>query len=62
MKWPLPLTDEDGEVRELTPDDLKRMRPAVEVLPPLLLNMLGVRSAEGTEEGNHQPVSFAGCS
>ena len=29
-----PLSDEAGEVRELTRDDLARLRPAAEVLPP----------------------------
>jgi uncharacterized protein (DUF4415 family) len=30
------LTDEDGEVRELTTADFKRARPAAEVLPKLI--------------------------
>jgi uncharacterized protein (DUF4415 family) len=30
------LTDEDGEVRELTAADFKRARPASEVLPKLI--------------------------
>ncbi len=30
------LTDEDGEVRELTAADFKRARPAAEVLPKLI--------------------------
>jgi uncharacterized protein (DUF4415 family) len=29
-----PLIDEDGEVRELTAEDLRHFRPAAEVLPP----------------------------
>ncbi|MDK9706772.1 MAG: BrnA antitoxin family protein [Desulforhopalus sp.] len=29
----LPLTDNDGEVRELTKVDLKQFKPAAEVLP-----------------------------
>jgi hypothetical protein len=32
-----PLTDESGEVRELTLSDKRAMRPAAEVLPPELL-------------------------
>lgn len=32
-----PLTDEDGEVRELIFEDSKHFRPAAEVLPPSLL-------------------------
>jgi uncharacterized protein (DUF4415 family) len=31
-----PLIDENGEVRELTAEDFRRMRPAKEVLPPEL--------------------------
>jgi uncharacterized protein (DUF4415 family) len=31
-----PLTNEEGEVRELTAEDLRRMRPAREVLPKLI--------------------------
>jgi uncharacterized protein (DUF4415 family) len=31
----LPLTDADGEVRELTDADFKRMRPASDVLPEI---------------------------
>jgi len=30
----LPLTDDEGEVRELTDEDLAEFRPASEVLPP----------------------------
>jgi uncharacterized protein (DUF4415 family) len=36
-----PLTDEEGEVRELTADDFRRMRPAREALPRLV----GARTA-----------------
>jgi uncharacterized protein (DUF4415 family) len=32
MANPLPLTDADGEVRELTAEDFKHFRPAAEVL------------------------------
>jgi uncharacterized protein (DUF4415 family) len=32
----LPLTDEEGEVRELTKADFRRARPAAEVLPEVL--------------------------
>ncbi|MES2186309.1 MAG: BrnA antitoxin family protein [Pseudomonadota bacterium] len=38
-----PLTDADGEVRELAADDLSRFRPASEVLPVALQEALGVR-------------------
>ncbi len=38
----LPLTDEEGEVRELTEDDFAHFRPSAEVLPPSLLQKLGI--------------------
>ncbi|MCX5824989.1 MAG: BrnA antitoxin family protein [Deltaproteobacteria bacterium] len=38
-----PLTDKSGEVRELTREDMKRFRPADEVLPPQLLAALPKR-------------------
>ena len=37
------LTDRDGEVRELKVEDLRRMRPASEVLPGELLAVLPKR-------------------
>jgi uncharacterized protein (DUF4415 family) len=47
----LPLTDEEGEVRELTEEDFAHFRPAAEVLPSSLLNKLGIasQSAPATE-------------
>jgi len=38
-----PLTDKDGEVRELTHEDIRRMRPIAEVLPAELLAILPKR-------------------
>jgi uncharacterized protein (DUF4415 family) len=38
-----PLTDEDGEVRELTLEDFKQFRPITEVLGPALIKKLGIR-------------------
>jgi uncharacterized protein (DUF4415 family) len=38
-----PLTDEEGEVRELALEDFKHFRPAAEVLPLSLQEKLGVR-------------------
>jgi uncharacterized protein (DUF4415 family) len=38
-----PLTDEAGEVRELTREDMDRFRPAAEVLPPELVAVLSKR-------------------
>lgn len=35
-----PLTNKDGEVRELTREDFKKMRPTREVLSPKLYNAL----------------------
>ena len=39
----LPLTDDKGEVRELTTEDFKHMRPANKVLPKELLAVLTKR-------------------
>jgi len=36
MKKILPLTDDAGEVRELTREDFRRSRPAIDVLPEIL--------------------------
>jgi len=38
-----PLTDQHGEVRELTADDLKKFRPASKVLPAQLQQKIGMR-------------------
>lgn len=38
-----PLTDESGEVRELTAADMRLFRPAHEVLPLALQQKLGMR-------------------
>ncbi len=38
-----PLIDNDGEVRELTSEDFKKMRPASEVLPKEVLAVLPKR-------------------
>lgn len=38
-----PLIDADGEVRELTAEDMAKFRPAAETLPPSLIKKLGVR-------------------
>ena len=43
MRKPRPLTDEDGEVRELLLEDMKRFRPAAEVLSPSLAAKLGIK-------------------
>jgi uncharacterized protein (DUF4415 family) len=38
-----PLTNEEGEVRELLASDFKKMRPAFEVLPPELVEIIKKR-------------------
>jgi len=39
----LPLINEEGEVRELTREDMALFKPAAEVLPATLLKKLGIR-------------------
>jgi uncharacterized protein (DUF4415 family) len=41
-----PLIDTDGEVRELTAEDLAKFKPAAEVLPLALRTKLGVRGPQ----------------
>jgi len=36
MKKNKPLIDSEGEVRELTAEDFKRMRPSIEVVPEIV--------------------------
>jgi len=43
MKMHAPLTDMDGEVREITNADMARFRPAHEVLPESRQATLGIR-------------------
>ena len=43
MKKHKPLIDEDGEVHELLMEDIRRFRPASEVLSPTLLEKLAGR-------------------
>lgn len=38
-----PLNDANGKVRELTAADLRRFKPAAEVLPPELLKVMGIK-------------------
>lgn len=44
MKKRAPLTDADGEVRELDAEDIRRLRPACEVLPEQVRRNLGIRT------------------
>jgi len=46
MKKTLALTNKDGEVRELTGEDLSSFKSAKDVLPPSLLKKLGVRGVQ----------------
>ena len=43
MKKRKPLTDKDGEVRELLAEDIRAMRPMAEVLPPELVKIISNR-------------------
>ncbi len=47
MKMPKPLTDRDGEVRELTKDDMLLFRPAAEVDPGIVEDMVEFRRKVG---------------
>ena len=38
-----PMTDKDGEVRELTAADLRRFKPVAAVLPLELLEIMGIK-------------------
>lgn len=44
IKRVIALTDSQGEVRELTTEDMAKFKPAAEVLPPSLRKKLGVKS------------------
>jgi len=50
-----PLSDEAGEVRELTREDMARFRPAAEVLPPELVAVLPKRKP-GQRGAQKQPT------
>lgn len=52
-----PLTDEAGEVRELTREDFRAMRPAAEVLPPELVAILPKRKP-GQRGAQRAPVKM----
>lgn len=43
-----PLTNADGEIRELTAEDMAKFRPAADALPLSLKNKLGVRGPQKT--------------
>ncbi len=52
-----PLTDEEGEVRELTAEDLKRFRPAADVLTTTLKARLAIRKRGARISPSHQRAS-----
>ncbi|NIJ48541.1 BrnA antitoxin family protein [Rhizomicrobium electricum] len=45
-----PLTDKDGEVRELTTADIRAMRPMAEVLPSDLVEIIRKRGERGPQK------------
>ncbi|MDR0311226.1 MAG: BrnA antitoxin family protein [Acidobacteriota bacterium] len=52
-----PLTDTDGEVRELTAEDIARMRPAKEVLhPELYTGLVQMNRRAGVRGPNRRPT------
>lgn len=46
----LPLTDDDGEVRELTVEDLKHFRPSTEVMPDVVKAFERMRGERGPQK------------
>lgn len=55
-----PLTDEGGEVRELTADDLRHFKPAAEVLPPeLYAGLLKMNRRAGVRGPQKAPTKQA---
>lgn len=45
-----PLTDADGEVRELTEEDFKHFRPSMEVIPHIVEAFERMRGARGAQK------------
>jgi hypothetical protein len=62
MKKQKPLTDESGEVRELTIEDMKAFRPIGDVIPPSLAAKLGLKerkkisATRPRRESNRRPT------
>ena len=57
MSKRLPLIDDDGEVRELTAEDMRLFRPAAEVLPKdLLAGLVALRKRRGERGPQKSPV------
>lgn len=53
-----PLIDESGEVRSLTAEDLKKFRPASEVLPASLQAKLGMRGRGPQKEPTKERITI----
>ncbi|MFT0533135.1 BrnA antitoxin family protein [Castellaniella hirudinis] len=53
-----PMIDKAGEVRDLTDDDLKKFRPASEVLPDSLKTKLGVRYRGPQKEPTKERITI----
>ncbi len=57
MNKRLPLIDDDGEVRELTAEDMRLFRPAVEVLPnDLLAGLIALKKQRGERGPQKSPT------
>jgi len=51
------MTDDDGEVRELTAEDMQLFRPASEVLPPdLLAGLVALKKQRGERGPQKSPT------
>lgn len=52
-----PMIDDDGEVRELTAEDMRLFRPAADVLPPdLLAGLVALRKQRGERGPQKSPT------
>lgn len=58
MKKRKPLTDDEGEVRELMSADLKDFRAAEEILSPPVMQKLGVRGRAGQETPTKERITI----
>jgi hypothetical protein len=56
-----PLIDESGEVRELTAADLRLFKPAAELLPPELIEIMGVKPRGPQKAPTKQATTIARC-
>lgn len=55
-----PMTDADGEVRELTAEDLQGFRPAAQVLPPdLMAGLVALKKQRGERGPQKSPVKVS---